>query len=64
MSKIKDALLMQEQKEFEIDLGYEEWLYDQNQELSESDINKMEEELENPSPSNNIHYHSNKGESL
>lgn len=52
MSKIKDALLMQKDKEFEIDFGYEEWLYE-NQGVNESDINKMEEDLSKSSTQNN-----------
>ncbi len=63
MSKIKDALLMQKEQEFEMYISYQEWQYE-NQQLSEQDINKMEEELENLSPSNSIHYYPNKGESL
>ena len=75
MSKIKDALLMQEQKEFEIDFGYEEWLYENKvQQLSVSDVNKMEEELVNPSTVsnhilsevalNNANYNPQQGETL
>ncbi len=54
---------MQKEQEFEMYISYQEWQYE-NQQLSEQDINKMEEELENLSPSNSIHYYPNKGESL
>jgi len=75
MSKIKDALLMQEQKEFEIDFGYEEWLYENKvQQLSLSDVNKMEEDLNKPSTVsnhilsevalNNANYNPQQGETL
>lgn len=75
MSKIKNALLMQEQKEFEIDFGYEEWLYENEiQLLSVSNINKMESDLVKPLPQcnpilsevalNNVNYNPQRGETL
>lgn len=72
MSRIKESLLIQEEKEYEMYIGYEEYLYENKiLELKESDINEMEEELDNPStvsnfivsktPLNNSNYKPHKG---
>ena len=70
MAKLKDALIMQAEQAFEVNLGYEEWLY-ANQKLSESDICNMEEDLIKSSavssvilsevPLNNPWYRASKG---
>ena len=55
MSKIKDYLIHQQEQEYEMYIGYEEWLYENTtQELKQSDINEMEEESNNPSTSRNF----------
>lgn len=55
MSKIKDWLIYEQQKEYEMYIGYEYWLFENNiQVLKENDINEMEEELKNPSTLSNF----------
>lgn len=55
MSKIKDYLIHQQEQEHEMYIGYEEWLYENKiQELKQSDINEMEDNLRNPSTSRNF----------
>ncbi len=55
MSKIKDWLIHEQQKEYERYIGYEEWLFENKiQVLKENDINEMEEELKNPSTLSNF----------
>ena len=53
MAKLKDALLRQEEHDFEVDFGYEEWLYE-NQQLKESDICNMEEDSLKSSTVSNV----------
>lgn len=55
MSKFKDYLLKQKDKEYELYLGYEEYLYENKiQNLSENDINEMEEGFTKSSTSSNF----------
>lgn len=55
MSKIKEALLREQDNLMEYYIGFYEWLDKyQPQGLSEKEINNMEEELANPSTSSNV----------
>ncbi len=66
MGKVKDKLTQQQDKEFELDLGYEEWLKDNFKEPREDEINRMERRLDKPfflstKPLNNETYNPLKG---
>jgi len=64
--KLKETHLSEIQREFELDLSYNEWLRDNYFEPSEKELQEMEEEFANFSvlrehtvalkPSNNINY--------
>ena len=45
MSKVKEHYMKMQEQEFELDLSYQEWLRENLQEPSESEINEMEEEF-------------------
>jgi len=47
MSKIKEHLMLQQEREFELDLSYAEWLRDNVTEPTEEELNKMEQDLSN-----------------
>lgn len=69
MSKIKDWLIRQQQKEYEIYIGYEDRLFENKiQMIKENDINKKKDDVEKVStvrnfvvtniPFNNANYNS------
>ncbi len=45
MSKVKEHYMKMQEEEFELDLSYQEWLMENIQEPSESEINEMEEQF-------------------
>jgi len=53
MGKVKDKLIQQQDKEFELDLSYQEWLRDNFNQPSEDEINMMEQDCNKSNPINN-----------
>jgi len=49
MSKSSENYMQKQEKEFELDLSYQEWLRDNTQEPSENELDEMEQDLLNKS---------------
>ena len=55
MSKVKQQQMMEQEKEFELDLSYAEWLEDNIQEPSEEEIIEMAIDVLSPYTFNNFY---------
>ena len=49
MGRVKNQLMLEQEKEFELELSYQEWLRDNSSEPSESEIIDMAREMLSPS---------------
>lgn len=56
--KVKSNLALTQDKQFQHNLAYEEWLKEFASGVSQTDINKMEKDHLSKQPSNNPNYHS------
>lgn len=45
MSKIKEQMMQEQEEEFELELSYQEWLRDNIDEPSESELDEMEQDF-------------------
>ncbi len=54
MSKVKEQMMHEQEQEFELELSYQEWLRDNESEVSESELDEMEHDFQKkPYPTGN-----------